>query len=164
MTLATAGIAALGLSFVALIAAATWHVAPWLSRRTWADALIPLLWVHAFRHVALQILSAQKAGFPVSDLLRDEILYGDVVGMILALLAIFAIRGRLRLAVPLLWVFVAATVLDLVNSMIGGMREGLLGQASGVTWLILTFYVPLLWTSLGLIVWQLVRPRQATQG
>lgn len=157
MNLAAAGILAMTLSFAAFIGAATWHVVPWLSRRGRADALIPLLWVHAFRHVALQILSAQQAGFPVSDALRDHILYGDLAGMVLALIAIFALRKDLRLAIPLVWLFAAATVVDLVNSMVGGMREGILGHASGVTWLILTFYVPLLWTSLGLIVWQLLR-------
>jgi hypothetical protein len=160
MDLATAGILAMLLSFVAFIAAATWHVAPWLLRQRRADALIALLWVHAFRHVALQILSAQKAGFAVSDTLRDSILYGDLVGMVLALLAISALRSRLGIAVPLVWLFAAATALDLVNGSIGGMREGALASAAGVTWLILTFYVPILYTSLGLIIWQLVRRRQ----
>jgi hypothetical protein len=145
------------LSFAALIAAAVWHVAPWLAQRGRAGALVPLLWVHAFRHVALQIVSAQKAGFAVSNGLRDEILYGDVAGMVLALLSIFALRRRLGAAIPLVWVFVVVTSVDLVNASIGGMREGALGSAVGVTWLILTFYVPLLYTSLGLIVWQLAR-------
>jgi hypothetical protein len=160
MTLAAAGILAMMLSFVAAIAAATWHVAPWLLLQSRANALIALLWVHAFRHVAFQILSAQKAGFAVSDALRDQILYGDVVGMILTLLAIAALRNRLGVAVPLVWLFSVATALDLVNASIGGMREGALGSAVGVTWLILTFYTPILYTSLGLIVWQLVRRRQ----
>ena len=164
MNLATAGILAMMLSFVAFIAAATWYIGPWLSRRSLADALIPLLWVHAFRHVALQILSAQKSGFAVSDPLRDQILYGDLVGTVLALLAIFAVRNRFGVALPLVWVFVAATAVDLVSGSIGGMREGALGLASGVTWLILTFYVPLLYTSLGLIVWQLLRRRREALG
>ena len=164
MDLATAGILAMLLSFAAFIAAATWHIGPWLSRRSLADALIPLLWVHAFRHVALQILSAQKSGFAVSDALRDQILYGDVVGMLLALLAIFALRSRSGLALPLVWVFVAATAVDLVSGSIGGMREGALGLASGVTWLILTFYVPLLYTTLALIVLQLLRRRRESLG
>lgn len=164
MNLATAGILAMTLSFAAFIAAACWYVAPWLSRRSPAAALIPLLWVHAFRHVALQILSAQKSGFPVSDALRDDILYGDLLGMVLALLAIFAVRNRLGFAIPLVWLFVAATALDLVYGSIGGMREGLLGEASGLTWFILTFYVPLLYTSLGLIVWQLLRRGRETLG
>jgi len=164
MNLATAGILAMMLSFAAFIAAAAWYIGPWLSRRSLADALVPLLWVHAFRHVALQILSAQKSGFAVSNALRDEILYGDLVGMVLALLAIFAIRNRFGLALPVVWVFVAATAVDLVSGSIGGIREGALGLASGVTWLILTFYVPLLYTSLGLIVWQLVRRRRESLG
>ncbi len=164
MNLATAGVLAMMLSFVALIAAATWYIGPWLSRRSLADALIPLLWVHAFRHVALQILSAQKSGFAVSDALRDQILYGDLVGMVLALLAIFAVRNRVGLALPLVWVFAAATAVDLVSGSVGGVREGALGVASGVTWVILTFYVPLLYTTLGLIVWQLLRRRRESLG
>jgi len=164
MNLASAGILAMMLSFAAFIAAAAWYVGPWLSRRSLADALIPLLWVHAFRHVALQILSAQKAGFAISNALRDQILYGDLAGMLLALLAIFAVRHRVGLALPFVRVFVAATAGDLVSGSIGGMREGAVGLASGVTWLILTFYVPLLYTSLGLIVWQLLRRRRESLG
>ena len=164
MSLATAGILAMMLSFVACIAAAVWHAGPWLAARSRSNALVPLLWLHAFRHVALQIVSAQKSGFLVSDALRDEILYGDLAGMILALFAIFTVRTRAGVAIPLVWLFVAATAVDLVNGSIGGMREGALGSASGVTWLILTFYVPVLYTSLGLIIWQLVGRRHEPLG
>jgi len=31
------------------------------------DALSALLWVHVFRYVALQVFSAQRDGFPISD-------------------------------------------------------------------------------------------------
>jgi hypothetical protein len=86
-------------------------VAPWLGTQQCADALALLLWVHAFRHVALQIFSAQQFGFAVSNDTRDQIAGGDVIGVILA------------------------------------------------SWLILTFYVPLLWVSLGLVVWQLYARR-----
>jgi hypothetical protein len=119
------------------------------------DALTVLLWVQAFRYIALQIFSAQKFGFAVSDGARDQIAAGDVTGMILALIAIVALRYRLRVALLLIWVFVAETVFDLANATIAGIREELFSTASGVAWLILTFYVPLLWVSLGLIVWQL---------
>jgi len=64
-----------------------------------------------------------------------------------------------RLATLLVWVFVAETAFDLVNSTIAGVREQLFATASGVTWLVLTFYVPLLWVSVGLIVWQLYSRR-----
>jgi hypothetical protein len=61
---------AMVLTFVACIAAAVWYVAPWLALRERADGLVPLLWVHAFRHVALQIFSAPRLGFGVPDGVR----------------------------------------------------------------------------------------------
>ena len=79
--------------------------------------------------------------------------------MILAVAAIVALRWRARIAALLVWVFVAATAIDLVNATIAGVREQLFAKASGLTWLILTFYVPLLWVSLGLVVWQLYARR-----
>ncbi len=75
--------------------------------------------------------------------------------MVLAVISIVALHYRARVAPLLVWVFVAETVFDLVNATIAGVREQLFATASGVTWLILTFYVPLLWVSLALIVWQL---------
>jgi len=36
-------------------------------------------------------------------------------------------------AIPLVWLFVVATVADLLNSLVGGMRAGVLGSAHGVT-------------------------------
>src|SRR5260370_10214955 len=61
------------LSFVVFAIMTVLYVAPWLATPQPSDALIPLLWVHAFRHVALQIYSAQQFGFAVSDGARDEI-------------------------------------------------------------------------------------------
>ena len=54
------------------------------------------------------------------------------------------------------WAFVAATALDLGNALVVGLREELFAMAQNVSWLILTFYVPLLWVTLALVVWDLV--------
>jgi hypothetical protein len=159
MSLMSAAALASLISFALFALIAVWYVAPWLGSQQRAEALAPLLWVHAFRYVALQIFSAQQFGFAVSSGVRDEIAAGDVIGAILAVIAIVALRYRARMAPFLVWVFVAETVIDLANSTIAGIREQLFSTASGVTWLILTFYVPLLWISLGLIVWQLFSRR-----
>jgi len=119
---AAAGLAST-LSFILLLLMATWYVIPWLKSRSRADALTALLWVQAFRYIALQIFSAQKFGFAVSDEARDQIAAGDVTGMILALIAIVALRYRMRVATLLVWVFVAETVFDLANATIAGIRE-----------------------------------------
>jgi hypothetical protein len=159
MNTTLAELLARALSFVVFTTIAVWYVAPWLRTRGRAAALIPLLWVHAFRHVALSIVSAQQTGFPISDAGRDRIVYGDLLGMFLAFIAIMALRYRLRLSIALVWLFVVATVLD-IASILGVVRaEHLLGTTSGVTWLIVSFYVPLIPVTLVLIVWQLLSRR-----
>lgn len=153
-----AGLASV-ISFVVFLLLARWHVVPWMRLQSRTAALIPLLWIHAFRHVALQIFSAQKFGFAVSDVARDQIAFGDLVAMALAIAAIAALRSGSRLGFGLAWLLAAETLLDLVNATLAGIREHLFDSASGLTWLILTFYVPLLWVSFGLIVWQLYARR-----
>jgi hypothetical protein len=155
---ASAGLAST-LSFIVFFLMAAWYVVPWLKSRSRADALTALLWVQTFRYIALQIFSAQKFGFAVPDGVRDQIAIGDVIAAILAVIAIVTLRYRVRVAPLLVWIFVVEATFDLVNATIAGVSEQLFATASGVTWLILTFYVPLLWVSLGLMVWQLYSRR-----
>ena len=159
MNLKLALASAQALSLVVFVMIAIWYVVPWIKTQRRADALIPLLWIHAFRYVALQGFQAQKAGFPISDSGRDQILYGDLLGMALAVMAIVALRYRSRLSIPLVWILVAETILDTVANVTSGIREHLFGLATGVTWFIVSFYVPLLMVSLGLVVWQLYSRR-----
>lgn len=151
--------AALGLSqlfsLIVFVTIARWYVMPWLRSQERATALIALLWPHVFRYVALQAYSAQHAGFPISDSGVSRIVYGDVGGMILAMIAITALRHQARPALTLVWMLVIATAADTVLNVSGGIREHLFGTATGVTWMIVSFYVPLLMVSLGLTVWQL---------
>ena len=159
MPLMLAAALASAFSFAVFAIIVAWHVAPWLRDRPRSAALIPLLWVHVFRYVALQIFSAHQFGFAVSAGVRDQIAYGDVVGAVLALAAIGALRYRAAIAIKLVWLFAAATIADLVNATIAGVREQLFQAAFGITWLILTFYVPLLWVTVSALVWQLYTRR-----
>jgi hypothetical protein len=87
------------------------------------------------------------------------IAYGDVAGTMLALISLVALRYRARIATFLVWTLVLETVADLLYGTIAGLHEQLFEKAFGVTWLILPFYVPALWVSLGLMVWQLFSRR-----
>jgi hypothetical protein len=164
MTLLAAGGVATILSLTTFTVFFALHGIPWLTRQTRSDALVALLWVHAFRHIALQIFSAQRLGLAVSDIGRNHIAYGDVAGMLLVLAAIVALYRRSSWSITLVWVFVAETVYDLVDSTIIGIRENLFETVAGLTWLILTFYVPLLWLTLALIIWQLLVRRAEPLG
>jgi hypothetical protein len=154
---AQAGAQFISLAVFALFA--KWYVTPWLDRRTRADALIALLFVHVFRYVALLTFSAQRDGFPISDGGVYDIVIGDVGGAAIALSAIAALRYRLRLGIALAWLLSAETLYDTVTNIRGGMRENLMGAAGGVTWLILVFYVPLIVVSVVLLVRQLYARR-----
>ena len=153
LTLA-AGLATM-LSFVLFAILAVWYVAPWLRSRPRVEALTLLVWISAFRSVALQIFSAQHFGFAVSDGARDQIVAGDLIGMMLAVAAIVALHYRARVAPFLVWLLVVETVFDLVYTTILGVHEHLYATASAVTFLIVAFYVPLLWMSVALMAWQL---------
>jgi len=143
-------------------AIAFWYVIPWLRRQPRAKALIALLWVHVFRYVALQIFAAQRGGFPISDGAAMAIVIGDVAGAALAFAAIILLRSRASLGVPLVWVLAAETAYDTVDNIRGGISEHLMGAASGLTWLVLVFFVPAVVVSLVLLVWQLYARRGET--
>jgi hypothetical protein len=147
------------LSLIVFTAAARWYVVPWLKGRTRADALIALLWVHVFRYVALQVFSAQHDGFPISNSGAMEIVIGDVAGAVIAFATIALLRYRVRLAIPLVWLLALETVYDTITNIQGGVREHLMGAASGVTWMVLTYFVPMVVVSCVLLVWQLYARR-----
>lgn len=147
------------LSLTVFAAIARWYVVPWLNGRVRADALTALLWVHVFRYVALQVFSAQHDGFPISDGGAMEIVVGDVAGAVIAFVTIALLRVRSRFAVPLAWLLAAETLYDTVANIRGGVREHLMGAAGGVTWLVLSFFVPVVVASLVLLIWQLVARR-----
>jgi hypothetical protein len=159
VSLTVASITAQLISFVLLITTTVLFVGPWINRKPLAVALTVPLWIHAFRYVALQIFSAQRFGFAVSDTLAIEIAWGDVAGTVLAVAGLWLLHYRSPVAKLVVWVLVIESLIDLGNATVGGIRENALETASAVTWLILSFYVPGLWVSAGIMVWQLVTRR-----
>ena len=160
MDVTTAAYAASTLSFIFGITAAVWYVVPWLRLRDRATALIPLLWIHALRYVAFQVFSAKATGFDVPVDIRDRIAYGDALSALLAFAAIAALHYRTVIGIVLAWLFSVVGIVDLVSAMVGGIQADLFAKAAGTTWFILTFYVPVLWVSHGLIIWQLLSRRR----
>jgi len=83
------------LSLVAYSLIAFWYVAPRLSGLPREVALVPLLWVHAFRTVGGTILAPGAVGPGVLMEFRTMIGYGDLATAALALVAVSALRARL---------------------------------------------------------------------
>ena len=146
------------LSLAAYALIAWWYVVPRLSRLPREVALVPLLWVHAFRIVGGTILAPGAVDAAVPAEFRTMIGYGDIVTALLALVALVALRLRLSAAIPLVWLFLTVGSLDTVNAIIQSMRFSVFTYGLGVNWVIVTIYVPALVVSSVLIFIQLRRP------
>jgi hypothetical protein len=145
------------LSLAAYALIGFWYVAPRLSRLPREAALVPLLWVHAFRIVGGTILApgAVDAGVPMD--FRTMVGYGDLATALLALLALIALRARFSGAIALAWLCVVVGMLDTVNAIIQSTRDSVFSYALGVNWVIVAVYVPALLVSSLLIFMQLLR-------
>jgi len=155
-----------GIQFTFCLAAyaliAWWYVAPRLSRLPRELALVPLVWIHAFRIVGGTILAPGSVDAAVPMEFRTMIGYGDMVTGVLALLALIALRQRFRYAIALVWLCLAVGLVDTVNAIIQSMRFSVFTYGLGFNWVIVTTYVPALLVCSVLIFIHLRRPRTST--
>jgi len=144
-------------SLVAFALIAWWYVAPRLSRLPREVALVPLVWIHAFRIVGGTILAPGAVDAAVPSDFRTMIGYGDMATAVVALLALIALRRRMPVAIALVWLGLTVGLLDTVNAIIQSMRYSVFTYGLGVNWVIVTMYVPALLVSSVLIFIQLRR-------
>ena len=147
----------LSLVIYALIAA--WHVAPRLARWPRDAALVPLLWVHAFRVVGGTILAPGAVDAAVPLDFRTMVGLGDLATAALAIVALVALRLHLPGRIALVWLCVGVGLVDTVNAVVQSVRFDVFTLPLGVNWLIVTVYVPALLVSTMLIFQQLVAKR-----
>jgi hypothetical protein len=131
------------------------HVAPWLKQRRLAEALTALLWIHVFRYCVVYIYVAQREGYPISDVAAAELVIGDLVGAILAVIAIALLHWRWRLGLTMSWLVIVETIVDFLAGVYLRNIEPPRADASGVWWLVFVYFAPLVLISLPLMAWQL---------
>ena len=142
---------------------ARWYVAPRIMKLPLESALIPLLWVHAFRVIGLTILAPGAVDQNIPAELREMIAYGDLSAAVLALLSLLALNKGMKHAIALVWIFNVVGVLDLTAAFIQGVRHSIFDQALGANWLLVTFYVPALWVSSIMIFYLLLKKSSASR-
>jgi hypothetical protein len=147
-------------SFALLLYAliARWYGVPRLSRLPRELALVPLVWIHAFRIVGGTILAPGAVDAAVPTEFLTMVGFGDIATAVLALVALIALRVRFRGAIALVWLCLAVGMLDTVNAIIQSVRYSVTLYPLGVNWVIVTLYVPALLVSGVLIFIQLRRP------
>ncbi len=124
--------------------AARWYLAPRLAFLPLRDALVPLLLVHALRHLGMTVLVTAVVPPDVPREFAVPLAYGDLLAAGLALLSIAALRARLSFATALVWIFNIVGFADLLNAFYRGTRLDVTRYQLGAAWYIPTFVVPAL--------------------
>ena len=128
------------LSLIVYVLIAKWYVAPWLAGKPVEQALVPLIFPHAFRHIGLLFLVPGVVAEPLPPEFANPAAYGDFTTGLLAILALVALRGGWKAALPLVWLFNIVGTVDLLNA----LRHLDVAPAFGAAWYIPTFLVPVL--------------------
>jgi hypothetical protein len=132
---------------------AKWYVTPWLAKKPIHIALITLTFPHALRHLGLAFLVPGLVGEALPSSFALAAAYGDMISGLLAILSLVALRRRLGLALPLVWLFNIVGTADLLNA----LRRADAVAHLETTWYIPTFVVPLLLVTHAMIFARLLR-------
>jgi len=142
------------LSLVGYSLIARFYVTPRLAALPLSAALIPLLLLHAFRHVDMVFLVPTVVRPALPAAFAVPAAYGDLLAALLALLAIAALRNSWAMAIPLVWLFNVEGTLDLINAFYQGLLNNVL---LGAAYYIPTFAVPALFVTHAMIFAMLLR-------
>jgi hypothetical protein len=129
-------------SFVAWGMVARLYMWPALRTRSRADALRPLLSLHAFRFIGLAFLITGVVSPDLPLAFARPAAYGDFTTAILALLALATMRSPIGTA--LVWIFNIVGTVDLLFAFFQGNHVGLEAGQQGAAYFITTVLVPLL--------------------
>jgi hypothetical protein len=151
-----------GVSLLSYTLIMVWYIVPRLSKQPRMQALLPLVLLNTFRTVGLVFLFPQVMGGALPPGFAAPAAYGDLLTTGLALLAVFALRFRPGLALPLVWLFNLVGITDLLFAIYEAAMVGLPFFHLGVAWLLLTLYVPLLLVSHVVVFWFLLRAAPST--
>lgn len=148
-------------SFVVWSLIARQYFWPRLRGRGRADAVRPILYLHALRFMGLSFLipGVVSPNLPLS--FARPVAYGDLAAAILALLALATLDSRL--STPALWLFNIVGAVDLLNAFYQGNQIALANAPGimGAAYFIPTFVVPVLLVTHFLVFRIMLRPQTA---
>ena len=139
---------------------ALWYVRPYLATLSLNSALIPLLFVHAFRYVGMTLLVAGMIDPKIPREFLSSAAYGDLLEAALALASIFALRSNWRFAIPLVWAANTWGFVDLLNAVRSVLVVNLPTFNLSTIWYIYAFFGPLVIVCHLLIFWVLLKSNE----
>jgi len=146
------------LSLFAWAALGFWFVRPWLETKPRSAALSILIFPQTFRFVGVTLLAPGVVGAGLPEAFALPTAIGDTLTTALAWLALVALRGGSRLAIPAVWLFNVVGFVDLLLNVARGARLGVAAQL-GAAWFGPAFIVPAMLVIHVLVFVFLVRAR-----
>jgi hypothetical protein len=136
------------------------YIWPALRHTRRAEALRPVLILHAFRFLGLAFLVPGVVSPDLPSAFAQPAAYGDLIAAILALLSLLALPGGAGVAMA--WIFNIWGSADLLNAFYQANHAGLLPGQLGAAYFIPTFLVPLLLITHGVAFRLLLQPQSAS--
>jgi hypothetical protein len=129
-------------AFVAFGLIGKWYVWPYIKDRDLKTALTPLLLYACLRVNGLMFLMPGLVSPELPSAFAVPTAYGDLTAVILALLALACIRFESALAVPMLWLFNIAGLLDLIYANISTFKDHVDPAQLGASYYLAVLNVP----------------------
>jgi len=106
------------LSTIVFAVAAKLYLLPLLPRLEPRSVVVPILLLHALRHLGLMFLAPGAALPGLHEQFAKPAAFGDLLAAVLALVALAAVVPRSRLARPLVGLFNVVGTIDLITAIV----------------------------------------------
>ena len=125
---------------IAIILAYKWWVKPRLDKLSIQDALLPFVFLNAFRYLGLNFMTKEQFydGFPTEFLTTVGI--WDFSTAILAIITAIALKNKWSFAIPLVWVFNIVGFTDLITAFPQFFGLEMYNHNLGIIWLVFTTF------------------------
>lgn len=138
-----------------------WYVNPKLSKLPLEKILIPLLWTHTLRYIALVLFLPGQVSPDFPRGILSIIAYGDFITALLSLFAILMLKYRIFGALIMVWIFNFVSVIDIINSIGMAIGARVYNIPLGFTYIIVAFYVPLLVVTQAMMMYWMIKRRNS---
>ena len=129
-------------AFIAFGLIGKWYVWPAVRDRDLKAALSPLLLYACLRVNGLMFLMPGLVSPELPEAFAVPTAYGDLTAVVLALIALWAIRRESGFAVPIIWVFNVIGILDLIYANVATFTEQVDPAQLGASYYLAVLNVP----------------------
>ncbi len=150
-------------AFLAFGLIAKWYVWPFLADRDPKSGLTPLLLYACLRVNGLMFVMPGLVSPDLPAAFARPVAYGDVTAVVLALIALGALRYELALAIPAVWLFNLEGTADLIYANISTFVDKVDPTMLGVSYYLAVVNVPAMVVVHVLIFMVLLRRRSPMQ-